>query len=332
VSDYDPKLGHGYDPKDGRVYHDTPKLPDTRGMPDANVAGARDVARKNGVEIYIRPTNAASRTLLEKGALPKPEKIKSKTINELDIQLGRRKEDVGKVGYFDPGPEPPKQGSLSKKQYDALVERYNQRKQEFADNKKDFEKLEHEHVTTKPDGTTVTERITVDEHGVVQNHSTTVGADGAPTSQTKVYTGDHDIYDIRGKNGEPLQGPEYDRILQELKDAKFAAQHPGHRQWDYTKEDKTLPPQVDADGKPAKVQSKYEKAKGIDEKIRDGHQSETSSGKPGEALIKIGSNGNISGVHSNSPATMKTHSTKQRVGKAASTANRTREEEQKGAR
>jgi hypothetical protein len=167
---------------------------------------------------------------------------------------------------------------------------------------------------------------------VVTNHTTVEPPGGTAVTTSKPYTGDHDVYDIRGKDGRPLTGEQYDKVMQELKDSKFAAQHPGHRQWDYSKNDKyPPPPKKDAFGKHQPQQSKFNKAKGIDEKIRNGHQSETSSGKPGEALIKIGSNGNVSGVHPDSPATMKTHSTKQRVGKAASTANENREEEMGGA-
>lgn len=325
ITDYDPTTGHGYDPKDGRVYHPTDTLPDTRGMPDANLTAARNIARKNGVEIYIRPTNAASRTLLEQGAIPKPEKIKAKTINELDLQLGRSKQDLGKVGYFDPGPNPPPQGKLSAKEYEDVVERYKQRKQEFVDNQKDFEKLSHDHTTTKADGTKVTERVTVDENGVVTNHTTVEPPGGNPVTTSKPYTGDHDVYDIRGKDGRPLTGEQYDKVMQELKDSKFAAQHPGHRQWDYSKADKyPPPPKKDAFGKHQPQQSKFKKAKGIDEKIRDGHQSTTKDGKPGESLIKVGSNGNVSGVYSNSPATMKTHTTGQRAVGAATSAERDR--------
>ena len=176
---HDAAFGHGYDAADVSVYTDSGKPPDTSGMPDANIAAAPKIAKENGVEIYVCPTNPASKKLLEAGAHTKPETIKSKTINEQDIQLGRRPEDLGKVGYFDSGPNPPPKGNMSDADYDKLTDRYNQRRQEYVDNAGDFAKL-------KKKGTTV------DEHGVV------VAKDGKP------YTGDHDIYYIRGKNGEPV--------------------------------------------------------------------------------------------------------------------------------
>jgi hypothetical protein len=325
IKDYDPTTGHGYDPKDGSVYHETTTPPDTRGMPAANLEAAKKIARNNNVEIYIRPTNPASKALLEMGALPKPEKIKAKTINELDLKLGRKAEDLGKVGYFDPGPKPPERGNLTKEQHKELVDRYKQRKQEWVDNQKDFEKLSHDHMEEKPDGTKVTERVTVDENGVVTNHTTIEKPDGSVTKSSKPYTGDHDVYDIRDNSGRAVTGAQYDKVVQELKDSKYLAQHPGHRQWDYSKLDKhPPPPKKDAMGNWQQQQSKFKKAKGIDEKIRDSHQSTTKDGKPGEALIKVGTNGEVSGAFHNSPATMQTHSTAQRAGQAISSADRDR--------
>ena len=311
IKDYDATKGHGYDPKDGRVYHEGTEAPDTSGMPKENLEAAQQVAKKHDVEIYVRPTNPAAKKLLEEGALPKPEKIKAKTINELDVKLGRRPEDLGKVGYFDPGTAPPPQGNMSKKDYETLVDRFNQRKKEFTDNKKDFEKLSHEHPVTK-DGKPVdgmTEHVTVDEHGVVQNHRTQAGGAGAPHTEQHPYTGDHDIYDIRAKDGGPIDPAKYDAVYKELQDTKFQAQHPGHRQWDYTT------PAADPKAE-AQRQSKFEKNQGIDEKIKDSHQSTTDKGKPGEAIIKVDSTGNVTGVFTNPPKV--THTTGGRMGKAAS--------------
>lgn len=261
--------GHGYDPKDGRHYHDGDGPPDTRGMPDANVKKMQQIAKDNNVEIYVRPTNPASKKILEEGGHPKPESIKTKTINEDDLKLGRKPEDIGKVGYFDPGPEPPPKGNMSDADHAKLVERYKQRKQEFTDNAKDMKKLHDKGVEVTPDGVVVAK-------------------DGKP------YTGDHDIFDIRGPNGEKLTKAQYDKVMDELMKPPFSAQHGGHRQWDYSKLDKnTPPPQKDSNGKWVQPQSKFNKAKKIDEKILDSHQATTSSGGKGEGLIKVDGKGNL---------------------------------------
>ncbi len=263
--------GHGYDPKDGRSYHDADGKPDLSGMPAKNVKAAQDIAKKHNVEIYIRPTNPASKKLLEQGAHPKPESIKSKTINEIDVKLGRKPGDVGKVGYFDPGPNPPPKGNMSDADYAKVKERYEQRKQEFVDNQKDMGKL-------KDKGVTVT------EDGVI------IAKDGKP------YTGDHDIFDIRGPDGKPLTKEQYDKVMADLMKPPFSAQHNGHRQWDYSKADKyTPPPQKDPKtGKWVQPKSKYNKNKGVDEKIKDSHQGWTSKGEKGEGLIKVGTDGGLS--------------------------------------
>lgn len=266
--------GHGYDPKDGCSYHDTDIPPDLSGMPDANIKAAQDIAKKHNVEIYVRPTNPASKKLLEEGAHPKPESIKTKTINELDLKLGRKPEDLGKVGYFDPGPNPPPKGNMSDAEYSKLKERYEQRRQEFINYQHDIEKLKQK-------------GITVNEDGVI------IAKDGKP------FTGDHDIFDIRGPGGKPLTDAERNKVLADLMKPPFSAQHPGHRQWDYSKADKYTPPpeKNPVTGKWELQKSKYNKCKSVDEKIRDSHQIWTSKGEPGEPLIKFGPDGSISGKH-----------------------------------
>jgi hypothetical protein len=183
------------------------------------------------------------------------------------------------VGYFDPGATPPPKGSMSDADYAKLLERHKQRRQEFVDNAKDFDKLKK-----AKDGVEVVD-------GVVTSKK-----DGKP------YTGDHDIYDIRGKNGEPVDPAKYKKVVDALRDSEFKAQHPGHRQWDYSMEDKKPgKPTKDVDGNPVTPQSKYDKSKGIDSKIIDSHQAKTSSGKEGEALIKFGPDGKVSGQHLKPP-------------------------------
>lgn len=270
---------NGYDPKDGRVYNPTDTKPDVRGMPDKNVKAAQDLAAKHGVDIYIRPTNPASKKLLGEGAHPKPETIKTKTINELDIQLGRKPDDLGKVGYFDPGAKPPPQGDMPKAKYDELVERFNQRKAEYNSYKKEVAGL-------KDKGHTVT------DDGVILH------PDGKP------YTGDHDIYDIRNPDGSKPTKAQYDAVMNDLKKPPFSAQHDGHRQWDYSHLDKTKP-KPDANAKPGDPppKSKWDKAHTVDSKILDSHSSTTSQGRPGEALIKVAGKGGITGQHANNANT-----------------------------
>lgn len=272
---------NGYDPKDGRVYNPSGDPPDVRGMPDANVKAAQQIAQKHGVEIYIRPTNPASKKLLDAGAHPKPEKIKMKTINDLDTQLGCKPGDVGKVGYFDPGDAPPPKGNMSQGDYDKLCDRYKQRKSEHDNYKKEIDGL-------KKKG------YTVDDNGVILH------PDGKP------FTGDHDIFDIRGPDGKPISKEKYDQVMKDLKKPPFSAQHDGHRQWDYSHLDKTKPPATP--GKkpgdpPQQGKSDWEKAHTVDSTIQDSHSSVTSKGRKGESLIKVGSDGKTSASNFNNANT-----------------------------
>lgn len=257
-------IKNGIDPKDGRIYTDANKPPDIRGMPDANVKAAQDIAKKHNVDIFIRPTNPASKKLLDQGAHPKPEMIKTKTINELDLYLGMKPENIGKVGWFDPGTNPPPKGKMSDAQYADLVERFDQRKAEFNNYKKDIGKI------TFPAGKNGGHTI---KDGVILH------PDGKP------YTGDHDIFDIRKPDGTKPTKAEYDAIIKDLKGPPFNAQHDGHRQWDYSTE----------------KWSDRKKKNIIDSKILDSHQTKKSNGDPGEALIKVNSKGELSGKHFDHP-------------------------------
>ncbi len=280
---------HGYDPKDGRRYEPGKGQPDTRGMPDKNVKAAQDIASKHDVEIYIRPTNPASKALLEAGAHPKPELIKTKTINEQDLKLGRQSEDLGKAGYFDPGPEPPPRGNMSEGDYNDLKDRWKQRSDEFKDYAHKMEDL------TK-------KGYKIDDNGVILH------PDGKP------FTGDHDIFDIRGPNGERVSKEKYDAVMNDLKKPPFSAQHDGHRQWDYSGESKTP--------KAGETKSEFDKKKTVDTKILDSHSTETPKGKPGEALIRVGADGKIDAQHFNQSSRQPTLTSTQQKSQSAQASTR----------
>ncbi|NEE13588.1 hypothetical protein G3M58_44920, partial [Streptomyces sp. SID7499] len=60
---------------------------------------------------------------------PKPQDIKAKTVNEVDVLLGAAARNVGLVGYFLP--VLPDQGSVPVEAWDRVVSRFNQRSAEF---------------------------------------------------------------------------------------------------------------------------------------------------------------------------------------------------------
>ncbi|MCO5296836.1 MAG: hypothetical protein M9921_08260 [Fimbriimonadaceae bacterium] len=283
----------GDDDPDSTKYRPSDDPPDLAGMPDANVRAAQEIAAKHGVDIYLRPTNPAAKALLEAGAHPKPEKIKMKTINELDIQLGRNPADLGKAGYFDPGGKPAR-GDLSSSQYNDLLERWKQRKAEFNNYQSEIADLK-------------SKGYTVDDKGVLLH------PDGKP------FTGDHDVFDVRSKDGGPIPKDKYDAVMADLKKPPFNAQHDGHRQWDYS----NLSREPGPDG----AASKWEKANTVDTKILDSHATTRSDGKPGESLIRIRSDGNIDSQNYNQWARPDTFNASQQAGQSATASSRHQAEE-----
>jgi hypothetical protein len=188
-------------------------------MPEANVKKIKAVADEHGVIIDIRPTTPHAEPMLREGtALPKPEKLKAKTINEVDVQIGLAKQsDLGKVGFFDPETNPPRRPadyeSLPPKQKEAIDDRIAQRLEEFDLNKKDmFELRDKELIRIEPDGTVI-------------NTGLTKGKGELP------FTGDHDVFDIRAKDGTALSPEKYKEVVRALKDAEAGVMHGGVVQW-----------------------------------------------------------------------------------------------------
>lgn len=276
-------MGDGFSYTDWSHYTPADGAPDLSGMPAANVKKMQEIAAKEGVVIYVRPTNASAKALLESGqALPKPPHVKTKTINKADLALGADPANIGKVGYFEP--KMPDKTKMSQGEYDAAVKRYNQRMEEWVNNRSEL----------GPGGSN--KNAYVGEDGVVYDAKT-----------KKPYTGDHDLYEIRTKDGKPVDpnSAQGKRIIGQM--MQNGVQHNPHRNWNYSGESKKVKPPVDpqgkpiirkkADGTPIQPKSKFETASKIDDDIRDGHQKVTKDGKKGEAIIKFGNDGSVTGAH-----------------------------------
>ncbi len=227
--------------------------PDLRGMPVRDQKAIRSVCDKYGVKAHMRPTNPQSRAWLESGrAHPKPEMLKTKTINDLDVELGYPKENIGTVGCRKPDPLPSaKPADMTDAHWGDLQKRHKQRMTEYTDQVEKLKHLEHE-------GKIVWDQKT----GIIYNKKT-----------MKPYCGDHDTFAIvdavSGKPVSPRMNEQINREFQSL----GATQHNEHVGWDYS----GLPDQVPA-GSPTGAQSPREIAEGIDRKILGGHD------EGGEAL------------------------------------------------
>jgi hypothetical protein len=151
-------------------------------------------------------------------ALPKPEKVKAKTISEVDVEIGlAKKEDLGKVGFFDPDkikPERPKNfDELPEARQKEIDDRIKQRKEEFAEYQTDMKKLEDAGlIRIQPDGTVI-------NTGLVKGGELP-------------FTGDHDIFDIRARDGTKLTPDQYQAAVQALKEADAGVMHGAVTGWE----------------------------------------------------------------------------------------------------
>jgi hypothetical protein len=180
--------------------------------------------------------------------------VKNKTISELDTFIGAKKGNIGKVGSFKPKFDKAAMKNLSPAKRDAVVKRFKQRHREWQNQKDHIEKY------------TDAGKLHV-EDGVV--YSGKKGGKGKP------FTGDIDIFDIRGPNGERLTRAQYDRAIKHLVDSGLTnVEHGAHLWWEYMKS---------GSAKDVKVN------KNIYKKIAEGHS------EGGEPLVEFepGSGGGV---------------------------------------
>ncbi|MFD0687858.1 hypothetical protein [Actinomadura fibrosa] len=176
----------------------------------------QEYADRRKLQIDVRPVNPESLKHLRHGnAIPKPQFVKSKTINEYDVMLKPGlKGKEGQVGYFKPDPPPKvKPDGMSDKDWDGLNDRYRQRYKEYYDQQGAMEEYGRKG------------KLHVDEDGVVRGIDPKDG-------QTKPFAGDNDLYDIRHHpSGERLTPEEYDRTIQEMMDNDMGVNHGAHKYW-----------------------------------------------------------------------------------------------------
>ncbi|MCE9634287.1 MAG: hypothetical protein K8T90_01165 [Planctomycetes bacterium] len=178
--------------------------PQLKGMTDPGMKHLQVIADKHGARIAVRPSNPYSTQLIKEGALPKPAWQKMKTITDIDTHLGAAADSRGKVGLFKP--KLPDEKLYDSKTFAKIKERYESRKKEWKTYAPDFKQMELE--------------------GKIKIRG---GAIHAPNG--KPYAGDYDIFQVTGANGEKLPDAVRDRIIKELQQPPFSAQHPAHLDW-----------------------------------------------------------------------------------------------------
>lgn len=252
-------------------------------MLPAAAAHFRSVATRHGLRIRVRGANPDSLPWIEAGNPPKHVKLKSKTINDTDVQLGAKPGSQGQVGYFKPK-MPADFDKLPKDVQDKLTKRFKQRFTEYHDNFKDMKKLQDKGLVEVKDGIVVDRGLSQTRLNPATGELEKVPG-AKPGGTGKGFTGDHDMWDVRTPDGKKITKADPDawarkeRAMRELMDPKGPAnvQHGCHKDW--------------VPGTP--------RDKGIDEVIRGSHRGQRAgdgsigperdlkSGSPTEALIEF---------------------------------------------
>jgi hypothetical protein len=173
------------------------------GMPTENAHKFQQIAAEHDLVIDVRATNPHAVAWLRDGALPKPEAVKAKTIDDLDVRLGASTRHRGLVGYFRP--------SLPRHDLtDRLLRRYDQRRVEFDALRDKMAGVERRGEYLVRDGVV---------HGYDRR--------GA----LRPLTGDHDVFDIRASGGLPLSRRRYDRAVRTMMSMDMGVTHGAHMYW-----------------------------------------------------------------------------------------------------
>lgn len=206
------------------------------GMTEATAARFLELATDPNFPyiIRVRPTNSECLKWLEKGNPVKPDALKMKTYGELDVLLGVPESSKGLVGIFKPpgntsgefiaSLNPKLRKKLEKEgKIGDLEKQWQNRFAEYMqyNNDKDLNIL-------KSKGLIKYDDISKSYKGRMKNDNWKYSYES--------FTGDHDIFDIRTKNGENLTAEELDAVFEELAKPPISAQHGPHANWYPTEE------------------------------------------------------------------------------------------------
>jgi hypothetical protein len=235
---------------------------------------AQVIADKYGVKIDVRSTTPYAHDRIANGtAVPKAPHCKSKTINDLDVQLGASDKNKGLAGYFEP--KKPVKGDMSDDAFKKLTKRYNERIEEYKDQAEHLEELKAKGKCHVKDGVvydTPTGKPYTGDHDIFEIRDATTGQ---PLSRYQI---DHNGNLILNADGTPKLNPVRERIIKDMQQPPFNAQHGAHMDWKYDHLSKEVPA-----GAPPGTNSDYAISQGIDEGVLNKH---TEHG--GDALITYG--------------------------------------------
>ncbi len=184
-----PALGSGYRPQ--------------------SVLDILEIAAQENVIIRTRPTNPEAPRLRDEGFAAKPLYVKSKSINEYDTYIGARKEDIGKVGYFEPTLDSNALDKLDPQIREKIINRFDRRASEYANLSDSIERA-------------LSEGMIRLENGLVINN-----VQGSP-GFGKPFTGDIDTFDILDSNGQPVSLEKQLQVMDKLRNRVDDVTHNHH--------------------------------------------------------------------------------------------------------
>jgi hypothetical protein len=237
--------------------------PDLAGMTVKDQKVVRMVADKHGVKVHMRPTNPDAAEWVNSGkAHPKPEALKTKTINADDIELGYDPDSKGLTACKEPRlPDPAK---VAPEKLPDLDKRYQERLKEFNDEASHLRDLEAQ-------GKIKWDKDT----GIITDAKT-----GKP------FAGDNDSFAytdaVTGKPVSPFTQRQINKDLQ----AHGTTMHNEHVDFDYSHLDDTVPKggsTVPAGTSTPGIEpplSDFAKAAKVDGKILNGHTQGVQGAKP----------------------------------------------------
>jgi len=216
------------------------------GMSKNQARKAFRVANKRGVWARFRPTNPESVQWRNRGHSPKPCFVKNKTLNRIDVDyLGANPKDIGKVGGFKP--KLPDKAALEaiKAQDETLYKKITGRFQSRADEvlqqkalNRRLKKLGKRISLGKADPKDIAEHARLKknlgryrmENGLVIDNRATIRGKPNP-GYGKAFTGDNDLFDFKGRFGQPLSDTERAAVCKDLRGGPINVQHTDHMSW-----------------------------------------------------------------------------------------------------
>ena len=179
-----------------------------------HVAGTvQGMCDEYGVVIDVRPTTGTAPEWRGKGAVPKPEVIKAKTINEYDRLLGAPEGAIGLVGYFDPK-LPRRPSGMDDHDGPRSNNRFRSGRKSSRAWRRTWPSWRGGHGA-----------------GGGQGGDARQSTCGRGEQQYSPVTGDHDLFDIHWADGRKMTDEAADAIANLMRGMNVDIEHPAHMRW-----------------------------------------------------------------------------------------------------